>query len=524
MFVPFLLVTGCQSTTPTDGVDPTDSGTTTPVASVRDPKFDAVVAKLEAELDANYAEGVSIAVMEGGAYTWIEGFGITEPSTDAPVAPDTIFQIGSTTKQMTAANFLQALGPSLDATVAELLPAFSLTSDPGWAEDATLRDLLSHQGGLVDSLDWSASSDDDQLAAWHYEVYAPNLWANNPAGALWNYSNPNFTVAGLAVETHDPDGRYWPDIMEEDLFGPLGMTSTFARKGPVASSGRYSQSWGVTPSNYSALQFVSMDDIVDPASIRPAGLVWSTPSDMCRWGSFLLHGDPGVLADDLRAEITTAQTHTIDYIEFPGYPVGYGLGEFVWDEYPLSDGVYPLRVWTHGGNTLSFTSALVILPDQDVVISILSNGAGDDWHDTTEAILRAVVTPFPDPVPGAGLVVDPTDLDSHVGHYLDPHNVGEVDITAGGEHGLQISMPLLDQYGYSVATDLVPLTTDLWYVIVDGVPYDLTFIRDAGDAGDPWVRDRAFVLGRADATSARLAPPGRAAVAAALERARTRGQ
>ena len=67
---------------------------------------------------------------------------------------------------------------------------------------------------------------------------------------------------------------------------------------------------------------------------------------MCRWGYFVLHGNERVLGDDLREELTTAQVPT-QWNDV----ANYGLGMFVWDEFPLTgdpfmaEEYHPMQVW-----------------------------------------------------------------------------------------------------------------------------------------------------------------------------------
>ncbi len=487
-----VLLAACSGTGPggDDGTSPDTPAPTTDGSTIRDPRFDGVALILDLELDDQLASGVSIAVLEQGVLTWAEGFGSADPENDVPVTPETRFQIGSTTKQMTAALVLQqekggAL--ELEQQLSAVLPDVWLEDDPTWAETATLELLLSHQGGINDYIDWTGSADDDHLAEWHEGFFKNTLYSNNPPGAFWNYSNPNFTVAGLAAEAHDPLDRYYPDMMVEDLFVPLGMNATVARKADVDEP--YARSTGVDLFDGSIRSF-TMDDLFDPASMRPAGLVWSTPTDMTTWGSALLQGNQEVFgSDDLPELITEPRVSTLwldDHIQ-------YGLGMFVYDIFPMSDGTYvPLLVWEHAGITLSMTSSFMVLPEHDVAISILSNGWQDAFWETTQALMRVVVDPWPEPsdyVP----TVDPEVTALHVGTYDDPNNVGPIEITAG-EHGeLQIAMPLLDDFGFDVDPDLIPITSDFFFVEIDGDLFDLAFVRDPAGGPSLWVRDQFFV-------------------------------
>ena len=138
---------------------------------------------------------------------------------------------------------------ALDDTVAERLPGLVFDHDPDGTADITMHHLISHQGGFQDWLDWAAAPDDDLLATYTYGDYGTDSHLQSPAGAMWNYSNPNFTLAGLVTEELD-DGRYWPDILREDLFQPLGMARSTSRKSEVEADGDYALGVGYDASDF----------------------------------------------------------------------------------------------------------------------------------------------------------------------------------------------------------------------------------------------------------------------------------
>jgi hypothetical protein len=127
-----------------------------------------------------------------------------------------------------------------------------------------------------------------------------------------------------------------------------------------------------------------------------------------------------------------------------------------------------------------------------VVVALLSNGYHDEFTATIEALLRAVVDPFPGLSGYTGPGFDPAAITEHPGIYVDPGNVGPVVVTAGGLHGLQVEIPWLTSEGYVVEPDLVPESTDRWLVTIDHSDFDLTFVR--GEDGQPsWLRNHLFV-------------------------------
>lgn len=477
-----------------------------------DPRFSSIAPVAMETLENSLAKGVSIAVMENGKIVWAEGFGSASPTEQRDIEPDTTFQIGSTTKQLTAMAVLDQVDEglyALDDTVAEVLPGFSLASDPEWANRATVRDLLSHQSGLADDLPLTGSNADAGLADYLYEDFAVNKWAMSPPGAFWNYANPNFALAGLLLEEHDAAGRAYADILVGDLFEPLGMTRSYGRVSDAEQAGNYADSFGEDDDtsriglfpdfSFGEPRAQTIDEIADLAANRPAGgSTFSTPSDMCRWGDFVLHGKKSILGDAVRTELTTVQTPTLW-----NDAMHYGLGMFVWDEFPLGGSpfgdpsVRAMEVWEHGGNTLTFTSSLVIVPDHDVVVSILSNGAGTDHAALQAAILTAVLDPLPEENMRPA-VVDATRFAALAGTYHDPHVAGDIFVREGGANGLTIQIPAFEERGFPVVADLVPLSTYVWFAMAGEVPFDLTFVVDASGELTPWLRSRHLVARRVE--------------------------
>ncbi|MDP2314609.1 MAG: serine hydrolase domain-containing protein [Pseudomonadota bacterium] len=472
--------------------DTADSGDTGADTDAIDPRFAALAAAIEADLLASLATGASVAVYQDGAIVFARGFGSGDPDGDQPIATTTLFQIGSTTKMYTATLLLQKVEDgtlSLDDTLADAVPALEFALDDSWNDAIHLRHLLSHTGGLYDYVPWDGDSDDAALADFTYGDYAANLFAMNAPGQFWNYSNPNFTLAGLATEVADT--RMWPDILVEDLLRPLGMDRSTARKADVLADGDYALGYGYTNLTTGAMGTVSMRNVPDPAWVRPAGMIWSTPTEMIEMAKFLMDGDPAVLSDTLRAGITAEQV-PLGYLPEVQH---YGYGMFVDRGFSLGADWYDVPIWNHGGNTLSFTSTFYVVPDQDFAIAILSNGFGDNFNGSVAAAFASLLTlPAPSASPPA-YTFDPAGLDAHVGAYLDAYNVGDVTVTREGDV-LYVDMPVLDEYGYTYERALEPIGTDLWILTLDGTPLDLTFL-DASDGTDSvYIRNRSFVVTR----------------------------
>jgi hypothetical protein len=183
-----------------------------------------------------------------------------------------------------------------------------------------------------------------------------------------------------------------------------------------------------------------------------------------------------------------------------------------------------MPVWEHGGNTLSFTNILYILPEQRFAVDIISSGYNTDFSGALDAAITTLVD-LPAPSEGPEYVIDPDEFDDHVGAYNDAFNVGDVTIARSGDT-LLIDMPTLALYGYTVTPELTPISSDIFCVYIDGEPYDLTFIRADAEGPSTYIRNRAFVATRVEESpdggvAESRAAPTREAVEAWMRRARS---
>jgi CubicO group peptidase (beta-lactamase class C family) len=469
-----------------------------------------------ASLGQGLATGYSVAVWRDGEIVYAEGFG-TADADATPVTPDTLFQIGSDTKKLTAIALLRQLQAGrarLDDTVAELVPDLALASDPEYFEALTIEALLSHQSGLYDYTPWRDMPDDAQLGATVRGRFAANEYANMPPGIAWRYSNPNYSLAGFLTEVLD--GRSWPAIVTSDVFEPLGLADTYVRRDDALASGDpLASGHGAIPSGpvdsfdpfdgaAATTGWVSPGAHHDDAFTRPAGLAWSTAADQARLLGFFADGNPAVLSDELRGAMTTAHAPVVNHAV--GY--GYGYGLFVRNGYRAVDRSYhAVRFLHHGGNTLTMTSSSLLFPDQRVAVSVLANGQSEDLSTVAVTILEIAAAGRLPAATTAPLTIPPpaADLSTYAGTYVDP-NIGTATITWTGTQ-LTIDAPLLTASGASVGP-LQPLGLDLFVVEIDGRPFQLTFFD--GSTGTPHVYgvDRTFVLTRTS-TATRSSPPRR---------------
>ena len=462
-----------------------------------------VRAAVEGSLGKGFATAYSIAVWKDGAVVYAEAFG-SKDEAGSPATTETLFQIGSDTKKITALALLrevEAGNVALDQTVAELLPDLVLASDPTYLDTVTVRDLLRQTTGLYDYAPFSDAPDDGDLEGIAYGRFSENEHTLMPSGIAYRYSNPNYALAGLLTEVSA--GRPWADVVAEDVLGPLGLSRTYARVRDVLAAETD------VASGYGSVTFWDFFDPLEPpelelgwldpeeqpdnAFVRPAGLVWSTATDQARLLGFFIEGNPSVLSDELRLAMMTEQVTLYNH----SAGLGYGYGFISQSFYPSTSGTFhEIPVLAHDGGTLNMTSFSLLLPEQRVAVSVLANGMQEDLSLVAAVALEAAVgEPLPARTGRPSVLGQPSDdLAAYAGSFTDPI-LGEITLTWDGRR-LEVESAMLDELGVNVGP-LEPVGNDLFLVDVDGEPTALSFYDGADGEPRHYGVNRAFVLTRA---------------------------
>jgi len=168
--------------------------------------------------------GASVGILHDGAI-YAGGVGVTNVEHPLPVTPETLFQIGSTSKTVTATALMQLVEENrvdLDANVRAYLPAFRLRSEVDAAR-LTVRDLVTHHTGYVGDYFRDTGRGEDAIA--RIVAKMANSAQLVPAGSLFSYSNAAFYVLAHIIETIR--GQPFEEVIRERVFVPLGMAMSF---------------------------------------------------------------------------------------------------------------------------------------------------------------------------------------------------------------------------------------------------------------------------------------------------------
>lgn len=474
---------------------------------------------IASDLMQSNATAASVAIWYEGEVIWLGGFGEMTDGAGVKRAPDeeTMFMIGSDTKKMSSILYLQHVakmgsGATLQTRIEDVVPSFTLFRAPEFPT-ATAHALMSNQGGLVDYLGpLTTSTMDSVLEDYTLNTLSSLVYQLAPPGEFYNYSNPSFSALGLMTERLDGT-RPWADIAEQDLFAPLEMTRSVARKSSVDPV-NHARGIGITTLTQPMVEEIALEQTWEDAYIRPAGLVWSTPTDQMKLAKFLIEGDAAILPDDLRLLISSPQTPL-----YPDIPGDYGYGLVRNEGVNLGLSHYPnMVILSHGGNTLTHSSTFYILPQERFAISILSNGRGDNFAQSVVEAIRLFVE-LPQPGQAPEVPFDPDALDLLTGEYVDPNNVGKVFVTREGDT-LFIDMPDVTRAGVPYERKLERVSTRVWMSTIQGQSLPLAFFDGSGFK--IFMANRAFVATKSPGLVIGLeqGPPDVATIRAALERAK----
>ena len=355
--------------------------------------------------------GAVVAVVRRGEPPTLVCEGLADGSKQRPVDSGTVFRIASISKTMTAIGVMQLRDQgllALDDPVNKYLRAFTV-DPPSGGPEVTFRHLLTHTAGigelprvsdLVRRQAWG-SGKPGAAAADLGALYRGRLRTEVPAGSKWAYANHGFAV--LAQVVQDISGRPFAEHMLEQVFEPLGMTSTdYRRTERTADQLATGYHW-----LFGRLRPLKDYDL----TVQGPGSVLSSVSDMASYAEWLLHGGAGAKGEVLRSE-TVAEMMSPQYSVDPRLP-GMGLAFFL-------DHLGRHRVAGHDGNVPGFASALLIAPDEGIGVVVLTNTSSFiGAHLLALALLRSLLG-VPDPavqLPRIDVADHPHAWSELVGHY-----------------------------------------------------------------------------------------------------------
>ena len=309
--------------------------------------------------------GFSVGVRQGDGPLIAQGFGFAHLELEVPARADTVYRIGSVTKQFTAASILRCVEQGefeLETTLDEFLPDFPR------ADEVTIRHLLSHTSGIKSYTALPAFLENAPLDLEHEQLLAlvERVPYDFEPGDRWLYNNTGYYLLGVILE--EIYGIGYGEVLAQDLFRPLGLDRTCYGHNRALIPGRAA---GYDPdgSGFVNCAFLSMNL---PGA---AGALCSTVGDLLEWQTALMDGDV------LQPETLDAMLEPVEVRR--GRAPDYGFGVAVQEQAGR-------RCVRHGGGIFGFSADLAYWPVDQIGIAVLCNTTGAPASEITDGIRAAL--------------------------------------------------------------------------------------------------------------------------------------
>jgi D-alanyl-D-alanine carboxypeptidase len=318
---------------------------------------------------------VAIGVAKNGRLVFAKAYGYRNLDDRVPADADTLYGIGSNTKQFTAAAIMMLRDQGkldVDAPVSRYLPGIP------HGDEVKVRNLLTHTGGYAE---YTELPDIDLLGArpaTNEEII--DSVAARPLGfepgTKWQYSNTGYVILSRIVERLS--GMSYGDFLRTNIFAPLGMTRTRIGDETVVETDR------ATGYTRFAMGEQEHEEHLDYSWFSGAGAIESTLADLEKWDNAI---DRGTLLSASSREMMHTSFKLAD-----GTDTHYGFGLFLQS---IPGGKH---VVLHGGDTTGFGTQNARFVEDGIDVIVLTNQEPPSYNPILNAVYGAVVQ-APRPVP-----------------------------------------------------------------------------------------------------------------------------
>lgn len=329
-------------------------------------QIDSLVKKTMETFDV---PGMAVAVLKDGKVYHKNTYGVRSVKTNAPVNENTLFGVASNTKAFTTAALGQLVDQGKldwDTKVNDILPEFKLY-DSYVTGQFTVRDLVTHRSGLGlgagDLMVFPASNTTTMEEMIH------NLRYLKPVSSFrskYDYDNLLYIVAGEIVSR--VSGKSYDDYIEENFFKPLKMNRSKLSIPEIASDANRIDGHAPVDGKLE----ITTNTFTQIAT--PAAGIYASINDMATWVQAQLND--GKYGPQLKDSLFSKKTHNEMWTPqtlirsgkgpYNTHFSAYGLGWFLSDV----NGYFQV---THTGGLLGIVSQVIMLPELDLGIIVLTN-------------------------------------------------------------------------------------------------------------------------------------------------------
>jgi D-alanyl-D-alanine carboxypeptidase len=302
---------------------------------------------LKTQMHEHRIPGLVLNVIRDGKSIKTAAYGLANVELNVQAKPETVFEIGSLTKQFTAAGIL-LLAQEGKLSVNDKINKYLKDAPDAWA-NVTIRHLLTHTSGIT------SYTGLDGFDLWRHLTQAQFIEAigkkplDFQPGDSWKYCNTGFNLLGYIIE--NVSGKNYWDFMDERIFHPLDMCATTNRLPNQIIPNR--------ASGYEQVKHQWINRDYNLTDVFSAGAIVSTVLDLAKWNAAL---------DDDRTLNATSKAQMWTPVKLnDGSTKKYGFG---WNVDGVVEGHKNIG---HSGSTSGFSASLQRFPDDRLAVIILAN-------------------------------------------------------------------------------------------------------------------------------------------------------
>jgi CubicO group peptidase (beta-lactamase class C family) len=330
------------------------------------------VDKVFAEFDLPDSPGCALGVVRDGKLVYTRGYGMASLEHAVPNSAKTVYYIGSTSKQFTAASILLAAEQghlSLDDDIRKYVPEI-----PDYGVPITIRHLIHHTSGLRDVLTLMAMAgkriEDVQTVDDYLRMLSRQKELNFQPGDEHLYSNSGYFLMGVIIQRATK--KSLRKFADENIFKPLGMTNTHFHDNRREVDKNRAAAYSRTPQGFVLNWYLNFEKVGD------GGLMTSV-EDLLLW-------DQNFYANKLGKG---------DLIEKMLAPGKLNSGAAIPYAHGITVAPYRgVRSVSHGGALMGFRAEMLRLPEQNFSVICLCNVA----HAAPSNLARRVADNYLDDV------------------------------------------------------------------------------------------------------------------------------
>ena len=347
-------------------------------------KIDELLAAYTKE---NKLNGV-VLVAQKGKVIYQKGFGYRNAEEKISNDVNSIFQIGSITKQITSAVIMQLQQEGKLSVHDKLSKYFSGFTN---GDKITIENLLTHTSGIYNYTNDSVIMKNDVTKHYSQEQMLALFRSYPPdfePGTKWNYSNTAYSILGYIIEK--VENKPYEKVVRERIFQPLNMTNSGFDFTNLSSPYKTKGYFSLNPKPVPA-------PIVDSTIAFSAGAVYTTVGDLYKW-------DRAIYTNKiLKPESWKAV--------FTPYKNNYGYGWTI-------DTMYGKQFTAHSGGIHGYSSHIIRFPQDEVVVIAFDNSSSNVLAAITQSVAAILFNqPYKVPGPKKEIKVDTTILKQYAGEY-----------------------------------------------------------------------------------------------------------